>query len=214
MYLPAQYAETDPAVLRQIIRNYPLGTIFVSDSSGLSANHIPLLLHDTPAPHGELIGHLALANHLAQQAAGDGIDCLVVFQGPQRYISAGWYASRETDHRVAPTWDYEVVHVQGRARAVSDPQWILGAISELAAIHEAAEQRPWSVGEAPQSFIDELMKHVAGLRIEITGMVGKSKIEQTKSAENQGTVMAALQKHTDGTSQELLEAMRRHCRPS
>jgi transcriptional regulator len=38
------------------------------------------------------------------------VEALVVFQGPQTYITPSWYQTKEETGKVVPTWNYAVVH--------------------------------------------------------------------------------------------------------
>ena len=40
-----------------------------------------------------------------------------MFQGPQAYVSPGWYPSKQAHGKVVPTWNYVVVQARGRLRA-------------------------------------------------------------------------------------------------
>ena len=43
MYLPHHFEDTDPQAVRDIIESCPLATLVVSKSTGLVANHIPVI---------------------------------------------------------------------------------------------------------------------------------------------------------------------------
>ena len=43
MYLPALFAETDPAELHRILREHPLGMLVTYTDAGLEAEHLPFL---------------------------------------------------------------------------------------------------------------------------------------------------------------------------
>ncbi|MER8759703.1 FMN-binding negative transcriptional regulator [Mesorhizobium sp. M0976] len=47
-------------------------------------------------------------------------------------------------------------------------------------MHEASQPAPWKMGDAPKDFIDTMVKAIVALEIEITGLVGKSKLSQNK----------------------------------
>ncbi len=89
---------------------------------GLTANPIPFLLDDA-GPHGVLRAHLARANPQGQDLAA-AEECLVVFQGPQGYVTPSWYASKSEHGRVVPTWNYATVHAWGRPRVIEDADWL------------------------------------------------------------------------------------------
>ena len=104
MYLPAHFEETRPEVLHQALRDHPLGLLItqgIDGAPGLSANPIPFML-DTEADGTQVLrGHVARANPVWREARRD-VDALVVFQGPQAYVSPGWYPSKHEHARVVP----------------------------------------------------------------------------------------------------------------
>jgi transcriptional regulator len=109
MYLPAQYEETRPEVLHQLIASDPLGALVTVGPNGLDADHIPFEFDATAGPQGTLRAHVARANPVWREAA-ERPDALVIFQGPTAYISPNWYPSKHDDHRKVPTYNYMVVH--------------------------------------------------------------------------------------------------------
>ncbi len=70
---------------------------------------------------------------------------------------------------------------------------------------EAAEPRPWRMGDSAPAFIDELLAKVVGIEIEITSLTGKSKLSQNKEARDR--LNAADQLEAKGRA-ELAQAMR------
>jgi len=105
MYVPAHFEEKDPATLRALVAAHPLGAWV---TSALVVNHIPFLLRgDT------LVGHVARANDVWKSLEGESV---VIFQGPEAYITPSWYAAKKEHGKVVPTWNYAVVHVHGTPR--------------------------------------------------------------------------------------------------
>jgi transcriptional regulator len=72
---------------------------------------------------------------------------LVIFQGPDSFISPSWYPSKRENARVVPTWNYAVVHVHGVLRFVDDPAWVRSHIEALTREHEATADAPWTVSD-------------------------------------------------------------------
>jgi transcriptional regulator len=206
MYVPKHFAETRPDVLHAFMREHPLAAIFVSDRAGLAADHVPLTLRTAGAPHGVLLGHVARANPLWRKA-GDGLDCLVVFQGPQHYISPGWYATKADTGRVVPTWNYEVVHVTGRISSVDEPGQLRLLLDELTEEHERTKAVPWHVSDAPDDYISALVQAVVGIRIEILGMIGKAKLSQNQPASNRHSVVEAPHARDDPSSAGMADSI-------
>ena len=62
MYVPAAFAEHDPARLHDFIRRHGFATLVTHGEGGLVASHLPLLLDADAGPQGVLLGHMARAN--------------------------------------------------------------------------------------------------------------------------------------------------------
>lgn len=191
MYLPKHFAETDVGVMHDLMRAFPLATLVSHGPDGLSANHIPLQLDTTAGPNGTLRGHIARANPLAK-AAVDG-EILVIFRGPEIYISPANYATKAEHGKVVPTWNYTAVHAYGRLRLIDDPAWIFAQISALTATHESRLPQPWAVSDAPADYIDKMLGAIVGIEITIERLIGKWKVSQNQPAVNQESLIAALE---------------------
>jgi transcriptional regulator len=187
MYLPAHFEETRVDVLHALVRNHPLGLLVTQGPGGLQANSIPFLIDAEPAPSGTLRAHVARANPVWREAADS--DVLVVFQGPQAYVSPGWYPSKAEHGKAVPTWNYVMVQARGRLRAVEDAAWLHALVSRLTATHEASQARPWAVTDAPPAYIDTMLRAIVGIEIELTALTGKWKVSQNRSAADRaGTI--------------------------
>jgi transcriptional regulator len=211
MYLPRQFEESRSEVLQAFMREHPLAAIVVHDlASGLCADHIPLRLRRGQGPHGTLIGHVARGNPLWRKAAAcqAGLEALVLFQGTQHYISPGWYASKAKDGRVVPTWNYAVVHVQGRLHAIDDAAWLRAVLEELTGTHEAGQTPPWQMDDAPEDYIEKMMRAIVGIEVEILSLVGKFKLSQNKSTEDRHTMIEGLRAQGSPEALGMAEAMR------
>jgi transcriptional regulator len=193
MYTPAHFAETDPATLHALMRAHPLGAWVMHDGQQLVANHVPWLLN---ADAGVLQGHVARANP-AWRLCAQGVPCLVIFQAEQSYITPSWYPSKREHGKVVPTWNYAVVHVHGRARAIDDPAWVHANVKALTAHHEAREAAPWQVSDAPTDYIDQMLKAIVGIEIVIERLEGKWKVSQNRAQTERASVAAGLQARGD-----------------
>jgi transcriptional regulator len=192
MYLPAHFAQSDPACLHQIMRDFPLATLITHSPRGVEADAIPLLLQAEAGAHGELWGHVARANPL-WKTHPEGTDVLVLFHGPQAYVSPNWYPSKRQHHKAVPTWNYVMVQARGQLRVMDDAAWTRQLVSELSAMHEATQPVPWRVEEAPADYLEAMLRAIVGFRIEITELSGKWKVSQNQPAENRAGVVGALE---------------------
>ncbi|WP_326540956.1 FMN-binding negative transcriptional regulator [Pseudorhodoferax sp.] len=197
MYLPAHFAETRPEQLHRIIREHPLGALVTHGAAGLDADHLPFEFDADTGPHGVLLAHVARANPLWQRCA-TGSPAMVIFGGAQAYISPSWYPSKHEAHRQVPTWNYEVVHAHGVLTVHDDERFVRRIVARLTRRHEAAESRPWKMGDSAPEFIDGLLKSIVGIEIALTSLVGKAKLSQNKEARDRAGAAEQLQARGHG----------------
>jgi len=180
MYLPPAFKMDDLASLHEVMRRYPLATLVTKAGDGVAADHIPFLLDTASGDLGVLRAHVARANPL-WHAHPATAEALVIFTGPDHYISPSWYATKRETGKVVPTWNYVAVHAHGRLRVHDDPAWLRRQIDDLTNLHEAGQPSPWAVADAPEEFIAAQMQAIVGIEMLITRIEGKSKLSQNRS---------------------------------
>ncbi|MEO6015284.1 MAG: FMN-binding negative transcriptional regulator [Devosia sp.] len=179
MYRPPAFREDRLDVLHALIETHRLATVVTHGADGLNANLVPFTLDRSRGACGTLKAHLAKANDQFQ-ALADGGEALVIFQGPETYITPSWYASKQEDGKVVPTWNYVVVQAWGRPVVIEDADWLMGQISELTATQEDQRPTPWAVSDAPHAYVAAQMKGIFGIEIEIGRIEGKWKASQNR----------------------------------
>ena len=195
MYTPKHFVETRVDALHGLIRAYPFATLVTRAADGLTANHLPFeLVGDV------LHGHVARGNELAQL---DGAEVLLVFQGPDGYISPNWYPSKHETGREVPTWNYAVVHVHGRLRVIDDAAWLRRLLEILTDHHEADQPQPWKISDAPEDHIETSLRAIVGLEIAIDRIEGKFKLSQNHPARNRAGVIDGLRERDGDGDAEL-----------
>lgn len=188
MYIPSRHSLSDPQALWSLMEAHPLGAWVCQARDGLLANHLPFVLDCASGPHGTLRGHVSRANPV-WRALGDGAPSVVMFQGPQAYISPGWYPGKAAHGRVVPTWNYVVAHGHGVAHAVHDPAWLLDLLERLTDAHESGRPAPWRVADAPARYIEQMRGAIVGIEIPLQRLEGRLKASQDEdTADRQGTV--------------------------
>ena len=197
MYIPNSFAEHDLPTLYAFLDAHPLAALVTdSEPAGLFATHLPLLLDRTAGPVGTLFGHFARANPHCGHVAGGPTNALVIFTGPDAYITPDWYRTKQETGRVVPTWNYVAVHAYGTLRLRDDPQFLRRHLEALTARHEAGRVRPWGVGDAPEDFIVQQMKAIVGVELTIARLEGKWKMSQNRSAADIDGVIHGLESST------------------
>lgn len=191
MYLPPVFREDRLETLHALIRAHPLATLITSGTGGLMANLVPFILVDA-GDKGTLRAHVAKANDQLESLR-DGVETLVVFHGPETYITPSWYVSTKEHGRVVPTWNYVVVQARGTPRVIDDPSWIRAQVEALTGSQENRRPEPWKVSDAPESFIDGQIKAIIGIEIPIATVEGKWKVSQNRSAADRLGVQEGLE---------------------
>ena len=208
MYVPAHFDESRLDVLHALIRAHPLGALVTHGSQGLDANHLPFLLEAGPAGPGLLQAHVARANPL-WRAVRDGDEVMVIFQAGDAYVSPNWYPSKHEQHRQVPTWNYMVAHAHGRIRIRDDARFVRGLVGRLTKTHEAAQPIPWKMADSPRDYIDTLVEAIVGIEVELTRIVGKSKLGQNKEVRDiEGAARGLEAAGEDAVGQAMLACAR------
>ena len=191
MYLPSHFEETRVEVLHRLIREHSLGTLVTLGSEGLNANHIPFEIEPTPAPFGTLKGHVARGNPVWRDFSED-VEALLIFRGPQAYITPSWYQTKKETGKVVPTYNYLAVHAYGPMRVVEDRAWLRNLVERLTDRHEAARPVPWKVTDAPDDYIEAMLRAIVGIEIRVTRLLGKWKASQNRPAADREGVARGL----------------------
>jgi len=143
-----------------------------------------------------LVAHMARANPHWKDLV-DLKECLVIFQGAQNYVSPDWYPSKQTTHKVVPTWNYEMVQVKGIPTVIESTDWLRNQVDEVTDSMEEKRKKPWKVTDAPADFIETQLKAIVGLEIDITEIKGKWKMSQNRTPEDARGVVSGMSDPND-----------------
>jgi transcriptional regulator len=202
MYIPPQFAETDPQKLHAFLAQQSFAMLVSHHDDAPIASHLPLLFDRTAGPQGRLLGHMARANTQWQTASGQRV--LAIFHGPHAYISPTWYQAAN----VVPTWNYVAVHVTGKLRLIEDRDRLLEIIRRTVETYEAKQPQPWSLDLQDAEFIERLLALIVGFEIEIDRIEGKWKLNQNHDAERRQRVIHALEETGNRGGTQIAELMR------
>jgi transcriptional regulator len=204
MHQIAVFREERIDVMHALIRAHPLATLVTCAGGTLEANHLPLLIDPSPAPHGTLRGHVARANPLWRQPHAGG-EALAIFQGPQTYVTPSWYPSKRETGRVVPTWNYAVVHAYGPLIVRDDRDWLRDLVSRLTDQQEGGLPQPWGIGDAPAEYIERMLAAIVGIELPIAGLEGKWKVSQNRLDADRAGVIDGLAGRGDPQAQAMAD---------
>ncbi len=131
MYVPDHFRVDDVRQMHDLMRGRPFAALISSGAGGLYASHLPTVLKDE-GDRGVIECHLARANPHWRELA-EGHEALMIFQGPEGYITPNWYVTKAETGKVVPTWNYAVVHAYGRPAVMQDKDWLRRHVGELTA---------------------------------------------------------------------------------
>ena len=208
MYLPTHFVEIRTEVLHATVRQHPLATLVAVVGGVATADELPFVLDASAGPNGTLRGHVARANPLAQLPNMQH-QMLVIFRGPQAYVSPSWYPSKAAHGKVVPTWNYVVVQATGILRLVdNDVVWLRQQIEALTASQEGQRAHPWFVADAPADYLAQMMQAIVGIEITIDTLVGKCKVSQNRSAADRAGVIQGLADAPGDQASEMAQLVR------
>jgi transcriptional regulator len=199
MYTPAHFDETRPELLHQLVRDHPLGLLITQGENGLDANPIPFLLDTEDGRPGVLRAHVARANPVWREARAD-VETLVVFQGPQTYITPNWYPVKAETGKVVPTWNYITVQARGKLVVRDDAAWVHQLVTRLTQRHEATQPKPWAVSDAPGDYIESMLRAIVGIEIPLDSLRGKWKMSQNRPLSDREGMSRGLREQGDDQS--------------
>jgi len=117
----------------------------------------------------------------------NGSRCLLVFTGPNCYVSPSWY----TEHPNVPSWNYVAAHVHGTVEVLDEPG-LEELLRQLSRRHEAAVEGRWDYDALPVAFRRELLGEIRGFCVRASRVETKLKLSQNRLAVDRARVAERL----------------------
>lgn len=188
MYVPRQFEQTDNTAIDSLLDAYPLALLIVSVDGEPVVTHVPVVT--TTSDEGSRVCefHLAKPNPMVKALNGT-TSALLVFTGPNAYISPDWYG---TENQV-PTWNYAAIQITGTPAVVDDDD----LVSLLAALSAQGEKRlapktPWVADKMDQTLFGQMRKAIVGYRMPVDNLDAKFKMNQNRKPAERAGVRDAL----------------------
>lgn len=179
MYMPPAFEQKDPDLMFALMTSLGVATAVSAGPDGMVASHVPVEIDRHAGSHGIIRCHFAKPNPQAELIAA-GNEVLFIFQGPTAYVTPGWYATKAETGKVVPTLNFAVVHAYGMGKAVDDPERMHRHLSALTDNFETGFPEPWKVSDAPDDFINRMMKGITVVEVTLTRLEGKWKLSQNR----------------------------------
>jgi len=141
--------------------------------------------------YGTLVTHISKGNE-QWKSIKNGQVGLAIVQGPQAYVSPSNYEKKLTDHKVVPTWNYQMVHLTGTLQVSEDRDLLSKIVSDLTEFHEQGRVKPWSASESDPEYFEAQLGGIVAITMTVTKVEAKYKLSQNRSEVDQRTVAADL----------------------
>jgi transcriptional regulator len=202
MYTPPPF-KPDRAASLAFAQARGFGLVCAWDGARPIASSLPFYLTfaDDGTPRAAF--HVARHNPLAKLADGT-TSWLLAVTGADAYVSPDWYVSPDQ----VPTWLYQVVHLTGTVRPLSDDELAV-QIDTLSAKFEdwLLPKKPWTSSKMTAGRLDSLKKAIVGLVMTIEEIEGSFKLNQHKSDADHAAIASALVQRQDEAAQTIGKQM-------
>jgi transcriptional regulator len=188
LYIPQAHVVEDRKLLQDFMDDFPFVDL-VTASPAPRITHIPVLMDRQAGQYGTIHGHISRQNEQAKAFDGNQ-EAVIVFRGPQGYISPTWYQTPQA----VPTWNFAVVHATGRLRPVTDPKALHAFLARLIDKFETYQGTDYDFSKLPDTYINGMLSGIIGFQMQIERLEGKFKLGQERSEADRQGILKNLQK--------------------
>ncbi|MDR7075144.1 transcriptional regulator [Neobacillus niacini] len=200
MYIPKYFKVTDFDEIREFVHVNSFGTIVTTTKKGKPiATHLPLELSKKGDDH-YITGHMAYGNP-QWRTFETCEEVLIMYQGPHAYISSSWYG-----HENVPTWNYQSVHVYGRANILGEEELKQDLILLLEK-YEKHRKNPILWDKLSPQLLESELKGIVGFKIKVQDIQASYKLSQNRNEEDYLNIIDQLHSEENLNSQQMAEVM-------
>lgn len=201
MFIPKKFQQDDLEEQIAMMQKYSFASLVTCSEEGLEATQLPMIV---AREDGKTVlrAHIAKANPI-WQSVQNGSEALVIFNGPNSYISPNHYPTKKEHGKAVPTWNYVAVHVKGKISFIHDSKWLYDIVDSLTTVHEKNSLEPWSIADAPAAYIERMLPAIVGVEIVASSIQGQWKLSQNQPEANQRGVFEGLAATQDANATEM-----------
>lgn len=200
MYIMPEFTEKDEIAIKEFIKEHPFVTLIGNDGAMPVATQVPLLIDETNG-QWRLRGHI-MRNTDHHRAFEKNNEVLLLFTGPNCYVSSSWYKERG----IGSTWNYMTVHVKGKLHFM-DEAGTMQVIVDLTAKYESAQSRPQQVADMEPQYVNGMVKGISGFDIAIESITPIFKLSQNRTDESYVNIVSHLESQNDRGAEEVAAEM-------
>ena len=134
-----------------------------------------------------LEGHLVKTNPLYELLMQGSLQCRLVFQAADGYVSPSIYAEKQKSGKVVPTWNYVAAQFFGTLNIVSE-QKLLALLENQVDQFEHSQGSHWRLSDAPTNYIEQLSQAVFGICFEPARARTHHKLSQNRPSDKTAVI--------------------------
>ncbi len=188
MYNISYFKETDQKVILDLIEQYPLAFLTGSFLSGEQvATQVPAILVER---EGELYlqGHI-MRNTDHHKALLENPKALLVFTGPDCYVSASWYSNPQ----IGSSWNYMSVQVKGEVRFMSPEELVQFMRRFSLKFEKGNTASPTIYDNLSDEYTSQMMPAIAGFELKADKIEHVFKLSQNRDETSYLNIISKLE---------------------
>ncbi|MBB6601840.1 FMN-binding negative transcriptional regulator [Bacillus pumilus] len=185
MHIPSFFQVKDMEEVKAFIQSHSFATVVTTMDGKPIATHIPvsfLQIEDSFV----ISGHMAIGNP-QWKTFEENEQVLVIFQGPHAYISSSWY-----EKEAVPTWNYQAVHVYGKAKLLEKSE-LVKELTTMLETYESHREQPVLWHTLSDELLEKQMKGIVGFKIIIDDVQAAFKLSQNRHERDYAHIIEKLQ---------------------
>lgn len=191
-----------PSLLVPLMEKFPFATVSSVSLDQPFINHLPITLDKLPDGRLTLIGHMSRKNPQWKHFR-DGSRAVIAFHGPDAYVNPSWYVENDV-----PTWNYIAIHAVGSPTVVEDCAGIIAILQKTTDHMNRINTDQWKFSIPPDLKNEaDLTSAIVGFRMVPEQLMGKFKLSQNRSRQDQMGVIDGLRQRTDERSHAIAQWM-------
>ncbi|MGE7907188.1 FMN-binding negative transcriptional regulator [Peribacillus sp. NPDC094092] len=199
MYVPKYFKVTNVDEIWDFVQENSFGTIVTTEQGKPIATHLPLGLNKKGGDY-YITGHMAYGNR-QWRTFETCEDVLVMFQGPNAYISSSWYG-----HEEVPTWNYQAVHVYGKA-SILEKDELIEELTIMLEKYEGNRENSVLWDKLSPDLLESELKGIVGFKLKVTDIQAAYKLSQNRNAMDYTNIIDKLQNEGNPNSEQMAELM-------
>jgi transcriptional regulator len=199
MYIPKYFKVTNVDEIWDFVQKNSFGTIVTTEQGKPIATHLPLGLNKNGDDY-YITGHMAYGNPQWRTFDTCG-DVLVMFQGPNAYVSSSWYS-----HENVPTWNYQAIHIYGKA-SILEKDELIEELTRMLKKYEQDRENPVLWDKLSPELLENQLKGIVGFKIKVEEIQAANKLSQNRNETDYINIIDKLQTEGNPNSKQMAELM-------